>query len=257
MKTRETFFLGLSLPLLIFFTIPIAALLIAGEPKIAETLTKEEAISAMRISLESSGLATLLALIFGLPLAYYVAFSRSPIAKLANVLSELPILLPPAVAGVALLLAFGRFGLAGRHLPFSLPFTLAAVVLAQLFVSAPFVIRAAAIGFARAGGELRDAAILDGADSRAFFQMVAVPVAAPAIFGGALMTWARALGEFGATLIFAGNMPGRTQTMPLAIYLGFEIEFSTAISLAAILLLGSFVILLTLRTVFARRELNW
>jgi molybdate transport system permease protein len=154
--------------------------------------------------------------------------------------------LPPAVAGIALLMVFGRRGLLGAPLAdlgLSIPFTTAAVVMAQCFVSAPYYVKAAAAGFAGVDRELEHAAALDGAGPAQVFRYITAPLSWPALFGGAVMTWARALGEFGATIIFAGNLPGRTQTMPLAIYIGFERDLDIALTLSAILLVISFAVL--------------
>ncbi len=164
--------------------------------------------------------------------------------------------LPPSVAGIALLVAFGRRGLLGQYLSvvgIELAFTQTAVVLAQLFVAAPFYIKAAAAGFAAVDRELEQAAALDGATAFQVARYVTVPLAWTALFGGIVMTWARALGEFGATIIFAGNFIGRTQTMPLAIYQGFEQELSVALTLSVILLAVSFAVLFVVKGVLRRQ----
>jgi molybdate transport system permease protein len=169
---------------------------------------------------------------------------------------DLPTVLPPAVSGLALLLAFGRRGLLGGTLDafgISVPFTAAAVVLAQLFVASPFYIKAAVVGFSAVDCELRKAAALDGANRWQTFRYIIAPMSWSAILSGALMTWARALGEFGATIVFAGNYPGRTRTMPLAIYLGFELDLDTALTLSVILVGLSFLILVLIKGVLHRR----
>jgi len=161
----------------------------------------------------------------GTPLAYLLARRRFRGRTALDTLIDLPMVLPPSVAGIALLVAFGRRGLVGQYLTVAgieLAFTQMAVVLAQIFVAAPFYIKAAAAGFAGVDRELEQAAALDGATPLQVARYVTVPLAWTSLFGGAVMTWARALGEFGATIIFAGNFVGRTQTMPLAIYQGFE-----------------------------------
>jgi molybdate transport system permease protein len=163
--------------------------------------------------------------------------------------------LPPAVAGVALLLAFGRRGLAGGLLEdwgVHIAFTQAAVVMAQTFIAAPLYIKSAAVGFANVEPELEQAAGLDGASGWGVFRHVTVPLAWPGLLSGAVLTWARALGEFGATIIFAGNFPGRTQTMPLAIYLGFELDLDVALTLSVILVGFSFLALILIKSVFHR-----
>jgi molybdate transport system permease protein len=171
-------------------------------------------------------------------------------------LLDLPMVLPPAVAGIALLVAFGRRGLVGAYLNelgITLAFTQTAVVLAQLFVAAPFYIKAAIAGFGAVDQDLEQAAALDGASGWGIFRYITVPLAWPTLFSGAVMTWARALGEFGATIIFAGNFPGRTQTMPLAIYIGFELDLNVALTLAVILLAISFGVLFIVKGLLRQR----
>jgi molybdate transport system permease protein len=163
-----------------------------------------------------------------------------------DTLIDLPMVLPPSVAGSALLMAFGRRGLLGAplaELGISISFTVVAVVLAQCFVAAPSFVTSATAGFVGVERELEQAAALDGASTSQVLRFITIPLAWPALFSGAVMIWARALGEFGATSIFAGNLPGRTQTMPLAIYLGFERDLDLALILAAILLVISFAVL--------------
>ena len=158
--------------------------------------------------------------------------------------------LPPAVAGVALLMAFGRRGLLGGYLEFlglDIAFTQFAVILAQTFVAAPFYVKAAILGFSNIEPELEQAAALDGAGHGQVFRFITIPLSWTALLSGMVMTWARALGEFGATIIFAGNYPGRTQTMPLAIYLGFEMDLDVALTLAVILVGLSFMILMVVK----------
>jgi molybdate transport system permease protein len=153
-----------------------------------------------------------------------------------------------------LLIAFGRRGFFSPIFGgLEIPFTEAAVVLAQLFVASPFYIKSAAAGFASINRELEQAAAVDGASRLQIFRTIILPLSLPAIVGGVVMTWARALGEFGATIIFAGNFPGRTQTMPLAIYIGFEIDLNVALVLALILLLISFFVLAVVKGALARR----
>jgi molybdate transport system permease protein len=164
--------------------------------------------------------------------------------------------LPPSVAGIALLIAFGRRGLLGstlEELGLSIAFTQAAVVVAQVFVAAPFYIKAAIAGFAGVDRDLEQAASIDGAHAGQIFRHITAPLAWPVLFGGAVMTWARALGEFGATIIFAGNFPGRTQTMPLAIYIGFELDLNVALTLSIILLVTSFLVLFVVKGVLRQR----
>jgi molybdate transport system permease protein len=179
-------------------------------------------------------------LLFGTPLAYIFARWRFPLRRALNLLVELPIVLPPAVAGLALLVTFGRRGAFGPALELfgiTLPFTTAAVVVAQAFVSAPFYIRAAQIGFASVPREIEDAARVDGAAGWALFRRVTLPLASRALAAGIVLSWARALGEFGATILFAGSLQGRTQTMPLLIYNVLERDIDAAM-LSGVILIG-------------------
>ena len=171
-------------------------------------------------------------------------------------LIDLPAVLPPSVAGLALLMAFGRQGLIGTYLyplGIRIPFTALAVVMAQTFVAAPLYVRAATIGFTGLDPEMEAAAALDGGSPWQIFWQVRIPICWPALLSGIITAWARALGEFGATILFAGNFPGRTQTMPLAIYLGFEQDMSVALALSAVLIGASFAALLLVR-LFLHRE---
>jgi molybdate transport system permease protein len=159
------------------------------------------------------------------------------------------------VAGVALLMAFGRRGVLGgalESLGVNIAFTPFAVILAQVFVAAPFYIKSAVLGYSSIEPELSQAAGLDGARPWQVFRYVVLPLSWTAMFSGAVMTWARALGEFGATIIFAGNFPGRTQTMPLAIYIGFELDLDVALTLSVILIGFSFLALFTVRGILGR-----
>lgn len=213
------------------------------------------AFAALRVSLITSTLSTLLAIVTGTPLAY--ALARWPFRGRAwmELLIDLPVVLPPAVAGLALLMAFGRRGLLGPALEIvgvSLPFTTVAVVLAQAFVSAPLYVRSARIGFAGIDVQLEEAAYTEGANQWQLFRFVMLPLAGRALLSGAILAWTRALGEFGATILFAGNLEGRTQTMPLAIYLGFESDLSLALTLSAILLVVSILLLAVLRRLEAQ-----
>lgn len=229
-----------SLPLLAFLLLPLLALLLGVTPAgLATTLGRPVVYQAVWLSLKTSTLATLLTVLLGTPVAFLLARRRFPFQRAVDALIDLPMVLPPAVAGVALLMAFGRRGLFGEVLAAAdvhLAFTQAAVVMAQLFVAGPLFVRAAAIGFAGIAPELEDAARIDGASSRELLRYVTLPLTRSALVGGAVLTWARALGEFGATILFAGNLPGRTQTMPLAIYLGFELDLSIALTLSAVLM---------------------
>ena len=243
----------LSLPFLLFIALPILALLLRLSPaSFFASLASQQVLQAIRLSLVTSGITVALTVLLGTPVAYLIYRPRSRFCRVVDTLIDLPTVLPPAVAGVALLMAFGRQGLAGRSLALlgvSIPFTLAAVVMAQMFIAAPLYIKSAALGFASVDCELKKAAALDGATHLEVFRYIMVPMAWRSMVSGGVLTWARALGEFGATIIFAGNFPGRTQTMPLAIYIGFEVDLNVALTLSAILVVFSFVILILVKRV--------
>ncbi len=244
---RSPWLLVLCIPLALFLLLPLCAILLrASFPLLLSTLQQHEVLQAVTLSLVTASITTALTIVLGTPIAQLLAKHTFRGRTLLETLIEAPMVLPPAVAGVGLLLAFGRRGIWGSYLDalgVSLAFTQAAVVMAQLFVAAPFYVKSAVGGFLEIDQELEQAAALDGASSWQVFRYVTVPLALPALLGGAIMTWARALGEFGATILFAGNLPGRTQTMPLAIYMGFELELNVALTLALILLACSFSVL--------------
>ncbi|MCO5182331.1 MAG: ABC transporter permease [Anaerolineae bacterium] len=196
---------------------------------------------ALWLSLVTSIVVVIISLLLGTPLAYSLARWQFRFNGWLTTLTSLPIVLPPSVAGLALLIAFGRNGLLGRSLDtvfgLTIPFTLLAVILAQLFVSAPFYVRAARSTFVEQDLPLEEAAVLAGASEWQVFRFILIPLGRRSLLGGIILCWARALGEFGATLIFAGNLPGRTQTMPLAIYVGLENNIEGALLLALLLIM--------------------
>jgi molybdate transport system permease protein len=247
----------LALPLLAFLSLPLLALLVRADlATLPANAVQREVLQAIGLSLSTSLVATVLAVLLGTPLAYLLARHRFRGRVLLETLIDLPMVLPPAVAGIALLMAFGRRGLLGEHLSvlgIEIAFTQAAVVLAQMFVAAPFFVKSALAGFSRVERDAEDAAQIDGATGWAVFQRITLPLSWPMLFSGAIMTWARALGEFGATIIFAGNFPGRTQTMPLAIYIGFELNLNTALTLSIVLLLVSFLVLALVKGLMNQR----
>jgi molybdate transport system permease protein len=247
-----------SLPLFIFLLLPLAALLLRTSPsRLVTNLTQPYILKAVGISLKTTFGATLVIILFGTPVAYILARRQVPFRRLIDTLLDLPIVLPPAVAGIALLMAFGRQGIMGgllESLGIHLAFTPTAVLLAQTFIAAPFFIKSASIGFANIDSELEQAASLDGASSWQLFRFLTIPLAWSALLSGAVMSWARALGEFGATIIFAGNFPGRTQTMPLAIYMGFELDLEMAITLSVILIGFSFLALFIVKALLQKEE---
>jgi molybdate transport system permease protein len=249
----------LALPLLLYIALPLAALIFkVSLSDLLASLSEPQVRQAITLSMVTSFITTLIALLLGTPVAYLLAQRKSNFTRLADTIIDLPTVLPPSVAGVALLMAFGRRGLLGPGLSsmgIEIPFTLVAVIMAQTFVSASYYVKAATIGYSGIDRELKQAAALDGAGNWQTFRFVALPLASTAMLSGMVRTWARALGEFGATIIFAGNFPGRTQTMPLAIYLGFEIDLSVALTLSMILIILSFFSLMLVK-VFLHRQLE-
>lgn len=246
-----------TLPLLLFLGLPLLALLLRIElAELGSNLVNPLVVQALGLSLLTTLLATGLAVVLGLPLAYLLARRQFRGRTVIDTLLDLPMVLPPSVAGIALLMAFGRQGLLGAHLHslgITIPFTQVAVVMAQFFVAAPYFVKAATAGLVSVERDLEQAAALDGAGSWSVFRYITMPLAWPALFGGTVMAWARALGEFGATIIFAGNFPGRTQTMPLAIYIGFERDLNVALTLAAVLLVISFLVLFAVKGLLRQR----
>ena len=236
---KDWLFVLPSILLLSLFGLPILALILnaIGDTFLAYALSPE-AVSALKLSLLTSLVSVGIAIALGTPLAYMLARWKFPGKPLIEILVDLPVVLPPSVAGLALLIAFGRQGLLGGTLSMlgiSLPFTTAAVVMAQTFVSAPLYVRAARIGFAEIDMQLEEAAHVEGANQWQLFSEVMFPLAGRALVSGAILAWTRALGEFGATILFAGNLEGVTQTMPLAIYLGFERSLGVAVALSVVL----------------------
>ena len=216
------------------------------------TLTSRLVIDALLLSLVTSGASLVVTVFLGTPLAYLLARRRFRGSWLVEGFVDLPIVLPPSVAGLALLFAFGRRGAIGPVLEaagLQISFTTLAVVVAQTFVSAPFFIRAARAGFQETNRDLEDAARADGASEWAVFRSVTVPLANAALAAGLILAWARALGEFGATIMFAGNIEGRTQTLPLLVYSEFQsvdgLPRSTAA--AAVLVLAALAVLVAVR----------
>jgi molybdate transport system permease protein len=239
--------------MLLYLTIPLAVVIIrAIDTGLVEQLSQPTVALAIRLSLMTTAISVLLMAALGTPLAYWLARGRVPARPVIETLLDLPIVLPPAVAGIALLMTFGRrgvFGPALAQLGINLPFTTIAVVMAQVFVAAPFFIRSAQTGFASIPREIEEGASDLGADSWRAFRHVTFPLAGPALLSGIILSGARALGEFGATILFAGNFAGRTQTMPLAIYQAMESDLGAALAVAAVLVFISFAFLLILRLI--------
>ena len=217
---------------------------------IAAGLDSPVARDALRISLETSAASLVLMVVIGTPIAYLLGTHRFPGHSLVVTAFELPLVLPPAVAGLGLLFAFGRRGLLGDELSalgLDIPFTKLAVVLAMTFVASPLYVRQALASFSAVDPDLLAAARTLGAGEARTFVRVAVPVAAAGLGAGAALGWARALGEFGATIIFAGSLQGVTQTAPVAIYLGLEGDRDAAFAIAAVLIAASALVLLAVK----------
>jgi molybdate transport system permease protein len=238
---------------LLFLALPVAALLLrALDSGVLRSAVGDGAVlEALALSLSSTAVSLALIIVFGTPLAFVLARTAFRGKFAVEALVDLPIVLPPSVAGLALLFAFGRNGLAGSSLDLvgvSLPFTTLAVVVAQVFVAAPFFIRAARAGFQTVEPEVEEAARIDGASEAALMRRVTLPLAAPALGAGLVLAWARALGEFGATILFAGSIAGRTQTLPLLVYGEFQSSLDAATAAAAVLVLAAMAVLLAVRT---------
>lgn len=246
----------LSLPLLLFLTLPLIALFVrTPSESLLSNLTSPQVIQAVSLSMLTTLVTVGATVILGTPVAYLIARHDFKLRRIVDTVLDLPMVLPPAVAGVALLMAFGRRGIFGSYLEnmgINIAFTQIAVILAQTFVAAPFFVKAAILGFSSIEPELEQAAALDGAGGWQVFRFVTIPLSWTALLSGMVMTWARALGEFGATIIFAGNYPGRTQTMPLAIYLGFELDLGIALTLSLILVGFSFLVLMIVKGILHR-----
>ena len=235
-----------------YLVVPLIGLLVrAPWTRLGELLAETAAVDALRLSLLTATSATVLSLVFGVPLAYVLARSRSVLGRILRALVTLPLVLPPVVGGVALLLAFGRRGVAGQYLDLwfgvSLPFTTMGVVLAETFVAMPFLVVSVEGALRTADHGLAEAAATLGSQPFDTFRRVTLPLILPSIGAGSVLCWARALGEFGATITFAGNRPGVTQTMPLAVYQAFQTSPDAAIALSLVLLLVSITVLALLR----------
>ncbi|MBE1589600.1 ABC transporter permease [Nonomuraea angiospora] len=237
---------------LAFLVLPLAGLLVrAPWSTLLERLAEPQVLEALRLSLVCATIATALCLVFGVPLAWLLARVDFPGRRVVRALVTVPLVLPPVVGGVALLLVLGRRGLVGQWLESSLgitlPFTTAGVVVAEAFVAMPFLVISVEGALRGADRRFEEAAATLGASRWTVFRRVTLPLIAPGVVAGAVLCWARALGEFGATITFAGNFPGTTRTMPLAVYLALETEPEAAIVLSLVLLAVSVIILASLR----------
>jgi molybdate transport system permease protein len=242
----------------LFIALPLVGLILrAPWQSTLVVLGSPEALDAIRLSLVCSLSATGVALVLGVPLAWVQARVNYRGKSLVRALTTLPMVLPPVVGGVALLFAFGRHGLLGGVLfdafGIQLPFSAAGVILAETFVSMPFLVLTVEAGFRAVNERLEEAARTLGAGQWRVFRQVTLPLAAPSIFAGAVLCWSRALGEFGATITFAGNLPGQTQTLPLAVYVLLETSPEAAVLLSIVMVVVSVVVLVGLRD----RYLRW
>ena len=240
-----------TLPFAFLFLVPLLALALFLEPaQFVAGLRSATALRALALTIRTTLLATLLCAAIGTPVALLLARRRLPGRTALETLVDLPLAVPPVVAGLALLLAFGRFGLLGRSLEtfgIRVGFSTGAVVLAQVFIACPFFVRAARAGFEAVDPRLERAARVLGASPWRVFWTVTLPLARPAVSAGLVLAWARSLSEFGATITFAGNFPGRTQTLSLAVMSALESDLPTAVSIAMVSLLLAVVALLVAR----------
>ena len=241
----------------LFIGLPVIALLVrAGQQSgFLAGLSGDLVLQALRLTVLTSVISLAIVVVVGTPFALLLARRQSPLLRVIDTFVELPIVLPPVVAGVAMLMAFGRNGLLGPALSsvgISLPFTTAAVIFAQIFVAAPFYIRAARIGFAAVDPAYEEVSQTLGVSPGATFWRLTLPVAWPSLLTGLTLAWARAVSEFGATIMFAGNLTGRTQTMPLAIMTAMESSLGAALALAVLLLAMSALALAALGALLRR-----
>ncbi len=235
----------MGIPMAAFLLLPLIALAVHGRGSFLSALGEPEAHEAILVSLRTSLVSLATIVLLGTPLAVALGRGRGLGRTFLGALVEAPLVLPPAAAGIGLLLALGRRGL----VPTSLPFSVGAVVLAQSFVAAPFFIRALAAAVHDIEPDVEEAAAIDGASTAAVLRKVTMPLVAGSFVSGAVMAWARSVGEFGATILFAGNLPGRTQTMPLWIYVGFETNLDQAVGLSVVLLVLALAVLIVVRMI--------
>jgi molybdate transport system permease protein len=246
----------------IFLALPVLTLLgralVGGA--LRDTVASSALLTALALSLATTAVSLGVTVLIGLPLAVVLARRSFRGKWLVEAIVDLPIVLPPAVAGLALLLVLGRRGLLGGVVGaagIDIAFTTAAVIVAQTFVSAPFFVRSARAGIAAVDRDMEDAARVDGASERHLFRAITIPLAAPALAAGLVMCWARALGEFGATIMFAGNVTGRTQTLPLLVYGEFQAgDLDASVAAAAVLVVAALGVLIAVRVFHWGRVLD-
>lgn len=244
---------GITVTLLyvLFIGLPVVAILVkaAQQKGLMASLLSDTTIQALQLSIITSIISIIIVVIIGTPFALLLARKDNLLLKFIDSLVELPIILPPIVAGVAMLMAFGRQGIMGPALSsvgIALPFTTGAVICAQIFVAAPFYIRAAKLGFQSVSTDYEDVSQTLGVSPWQTFWKLTIPLASPSILSGLALAWARAISEFGATIMFAGNLTGKTQTMPLAILTAMESDIGASLGLSVILLFASIVVLIIL-----------
>lgn len=248
----------LALLLWLLLVLPLLALVWRTSSfDVVSAASSPDILMSVLLSLRTTLISMLIILITGTPLAYVIANYQFPLKRLMMLFIEMPLVIPPVIAGLALLSTFGRFGLLGQPLGIlnvEIPFTTTAVIIAQVFVSAPFYIRAAQTSFEAVDHEIQEAAAVDGANRWVTFWRIIIPISLNSLFVGLMLSWARALGEFGATILFAGNLQGRTQTMPLLIYSRLESDLGGAFLTALILLAFAFISFAISRLISSRIE---
>jgi molybdate transport system permease protein len=246
-------YLAVLLPL--YIALPLIALPLVTTPRaLVEHLASGMAMHALLLTMQTTLIATALCVVLGTPVAYVLARCAFRGRDLLDTLIDLPVTIPPVVAGVALLLAFGRRGLLGQYLDlagFQIPFTTLAVVMAQVFIASPFYVKAARAGFETVDTTLENVAGTLGASPWRVFWTVTVPLARPALIAGTVLAWARSLSEFGATMMFAGNLPGRTQTLTLAVMSAMESDLDTAVAVSILSLVLALTALLVAKRLAA------
>jgi len=239
-----------------FISLPIVSLILWTISEDSwRAMASPLARDALLLSMRTTAISMLIIVLVGTPAAYVLARADFRGKRFLDALIDIPAVLPPSAAGIALLLTFGRFGLVGKYFDafgVTISFTTAAVVIAEIFVAAHFYVRQASVGFSSVRRDVEEAAMVDGAGRFTVFTKVTVPLAFPALVAGALTAWARALGEFGATIIFAGSFKGITQTIPLAIFAEFQSDIDAAVALSVLVLGFAFAVILTVRYLTAR-----
>jgi molybdate transport system permease protein len=245
----------------LFLGVPILAIIerAFAEGAFFDTISSSGVTQALRLSLITTTISLVIMVIIGTPVAYILSRANFPGRNFIDALIDLPIVLPPAVGGIGLLMAFGRRGILGSELDdagINIAFTTTAVIMAQMFVASPFYIRSAKAGFDSMDADLEAVAHTLGSSRFETFRRIAIPVAMPSLLAGAVMAWARALGEFGATIMFAGSFAGRTQTIPLAIYRYLETGIEVPLALSALLIFISFAVLFVFRLITRRAVLT-